>query len=81
MIGTDSEAQDSLYDISLLGPVALIFGSEGTGLKRLTQEHCDHLVAIPMNGKVGSLNVSVAVGIGLFEVVRQRASRVRNEDM
>ena len=75
LVGTDGNAPESLYDISLVGPIALIFGSEGTGLKRLTLERCDHVVAIPMSGRVGSLNVSVAVGVGLFEAVRQRTLR------
>ena len=79
LIGTDSNTQDSLYDISLVGPIALVFGSEGTGLKRLTLDSCDHVVSIPMTGRVGSLNVSVAVGIGLFEAVRQRTSQLGNE--
>ncbi|MDJ0956028.1 MAG: 23S rRNA (guanosine(2251)-2'-O)-methyltransferase RlmB [Arenicellales bacterium] len=79
LVGTDSSARTSLYDISLVGPIALIFGSEGTGLKRLTLERCDHVVTIPMTGRVGSLNVSVAVGIGLFEAVRQRISRLGKE--
>ena len=79
LIGTDSNTKDSLYDISLVGPIALIFGSEGTGLKRLTRDRCDHVASIPMTGRVGSLNVSVAVGISLFEAVRQRASQPSKE--
>lgn len=79
VVGTDSNAQQSVYDTSLTGPIALIFGSEGAGLKRLTLKHCDHVVRIPMAGKIGSLNVSVAVGIGLFEVVRQRTSPLGRE--
>lgn len=75
VIGTDSGASESLYDVSLNGATALVFGSEGRGLKRLTRQSCDRLVNIPMRGDVGSLNVSVTVGIGLFEAVRQRKVR------
>lgn len=72
IVGTDDEAEESLYDRDLTGAIALVLGSEGTGLRRLTREKCDHLVAIPMAGKLSSLNVSVAAGIALFEAVRQR---------
>lgn len=70
--GAAGEAEQSLYDTDLKGPVALVLGSEGKGLRRLTREHCDSLVAIPMAGEVSSLNVSVSTGICLFEAVRQR---------
>lgn len=72
LCGTAGEAEKSLYQQDLTGPLALIMGSEGKGLRRLTQEACDFLVAIPMAGKVASLNVSVAAGVCLFEAVRQR---------
>jgi 23S rRNA (guanosine2251-2'-O)-methyltransferase len=72
LVGTAGDAQDSLYDTDLRGPLALILGAEGKGLRRLTQERCDFLVHIPMAGAVSSLNVSVAAGICLFEAVRQR---------
>jgi 23S rRNA (guanosine2251-2'-O)-methyltransferase len=62
----------SLYEADLTGPRVIVMGSEGKGMRRLTQEHCDQLVHIPMFGGVESLNVSVATGIVLFEVVRQR---------
>ncbi|AUB77996.1 23S rRNA (guanosine(2251)-2'-O)-methyltransferase RlmB [Spiribacter roseus] len=63
-----------LHDSDLGGAVAVVMGAEGTGLRRLTREHCDALVAIPMAGRVESLNVSVATGVVLFEAVRQRSA-------
>ena len=66
---------DNLHEADLTGPRVIVMGSEGKGLRRLTREHCDQLVKIPMLGAVESLNVSVATGIVLFEVVRQRARR------
>lgn len=74
LIGTAGEAEAMLFDADLSGPVALVMGAEGKGLRRLTREACDHLVKLPMAGSVSSLNVSVATGIGLFEAVRQRTS-------
>lgn len=71
IIGTAGETDTSLYDVKFEGPLAIAMGAEGTGLRRLTKEHCDQLVKIPMFGSVSSLNVSVATGICLFEVVRQ----------
>jgi len=56
----------------LKGPTALVMGAEGKGMRRLTREHCDYLINIPMAGEVSSLNVSVATGVCLFEIVRQR---------
>ncbi len=72
LVGAAGDAQGSLYETDLRGPLALILGAEGKGLRRLTQERCDFLVQIPMAGSVSSLNVSVAAGICLFEAVRQR---------
>ena len=73
IIGTAGETDQTLYQTEFKGPVALAMGAEGTGLRRLTREHCDELVKIPMVGSVSSLNVSVATGICLFEVLRQRS--------
>ena len=70
--GLAGEAEASLYDIDLKGNVALVLGGEADGMRRLTREHCDELVSIPMAGAVSSLNVSVASGVCLFEAVRQR---------
>lgn len=71
--GTAGEAQQLVNEADLKGPMALVMGAEGKGLRRLTREHCDYLVKIPMAGEVSSLNVSVAAGVCLFEAVRQRS--------
>lgn len=73
IVGTDEGAGVSLYDADLAGPLALVMGAEGEGMRRLTREHCELLVSLPMQGVVESLNVSVAAGICLFETVRQRS--------
>lgn len=72
LVGTAGEASQLVYQQDLTGPIALIMGAEGKGMRRLTREHCDYLVKLPMLGAVESLNVSVATGVCLFEVVRQR---------
>ncbi len=72
IIGMSGDATQSLYQTRLTGPMAMVMGAEGKGIRRLTQEHCDELIFIPMAGQVSSLNVSVATGVALFEVVRQR---------
>jgi len=70
--GAAGEAEDTLYSIDFKGAMAVVMGAEGSGLRRLTREKCDYLMKIPMAGEVSSLNVSVATGICLYEVVRQR---------
>lgn len=72
LIGTDDEAQKSIYDLDLSGSIGIVMGAEGDGMRRLTKETCDELVRIPMQGVVSSLNVSVASGVCLYEVLRQR---------
>ncbi|MCC8627923.1 23S rRNA (guanosine(2251)-2'-O)-methyltransferase RlmB [Xanthomonas vesicatoria] len=72
LYGLAGEAEASLYSVDLRGNVGLVLGGESDGLRRLTREHCDGLVKIPMPGDIESLNVSVATGVTLFEAVRQR---------
>jgi len=75
LIGTDDSAEKSLYEADFSGPAALVVGSEGEGMRRLTRETCDMLVSVPMFGSVASLNVSVASGVCLYEARRQRLVR------
>jgi 23S rRNA (guanosine2251-2'-O)-methyltransferase len=72
LVGAADQADSSLYDQDLAGSIALVMGSEGSGLRRLTRESCDFLVSIPMAGALSSLNVSVATGVCLYEARRQR---------
>ena len=72
IIGTAGEGSTSVYQSDLKGPLALVMGAEGKGMRRLTRDLCDVLISIPMAGAVSSLNVSVATGVCLFEAVRQR---------
>jgi len=72
IIGTSDQADKTLYQADLKGPVALVLGAEGDGMRALTAKTCDALVSIPMRGAVESLNVSVASGVCLFEALRQR---------
>jgi 23S rRNA (guanosine2251-2'-O)-methyltransferase len=74
VVGASDDAERTIYDLDLRGPVALVLGAEGRGLRQLTRNTCDVLVRIPMAGAVESLNVSVAAGVCLYEVVRQRAA-------
>jgi 23S rRNA (guanosine2251-2'-O)-methyltransferase len=75
IVGTDAEASQSLFEAKLSAPLAVVLGSEGRGMRRLTRETCDELVSIPLAGGVESLNVSVAAGIVLFEVNRQQRGK------
>ena len=75
LVGTADRAPEFIYQLDLTGPLALVMGSEGKGLRRLTAEKCDFLASIPMLGAVESLNVSVATGVCLYEAVRQRTRR------
>jgi 23S rRNA (guanosine2251-2'-O)-methyltransferase len=72
VIGTAGEATEHVYQTNFSGSTALVMGAEGEGMRRLTRENCDQLIKIPMAGSVSSLNVSVATGVCLFEIVRQR---------
>jgi 23S rRNA (guanosine2251-2'-O)-methyltransferase len=75
IIGADDSAEQSLYKAKLEGPLAMVLGAEGEGLRRLTKESCDLLVSIPMFGSVSSLNVSVASGVCLYEARRRRLAK------
>lgn len=78
-VGLAGEASQAYDQVDLTGPTALVMGAEGPGLRRLVRETCDFLVSIPMRGHVGSLNVSVAAGVALFEAVRQRRAADEGE--
>jgi 23S rRNA (guanosine2251-2'-O)-methyltransferase len=75
VVGTSDRGDKSIYEVDLKGPLAIIIGSEATGIRRLTKDLCDFLVSIPMSGKVECLNASVATGVCLFEAVRQRIKK------
>ncbi len=72
LVGTSGDAQQSLFQADLKGPVAIVLGAEGKGIRRLTRDNCDEVIYIPMQGEAESLNVSVAAGVCLFEAYRQR---------
>lgn len=74
--GTAGDGEQALFDADLSGPLAIVMGSEGRGLRRLTRECCDFSIRLPMLGSVASLNVSVAAGITLYEALRQRRAQV-----
>ena len=74
VVGTDGEADKLHTEVDLKGPLAIVLGAEGTGMRRLTREVCDHVVRLPMRGAVQSLNVSVATGVMLYEALRQRGA-------
>lgn len=75
VVGTAEDAPQTIWQADLSGPLALVLGAEGPGMRQLTKKTCDELVRIPMAGAVESLNVSVAAGVCLFEAARQRSSR------
>lgn len=74
IIGLAGEASESLYDMNLSDPIAIVAGAEGSGMRQRTKANCDFLAKLPMFGEVSSLNVSVATGISLYETVRQRSA-------
>ncbi len=75
IVGCEMEGAQTLWEANLTGPLAVVVGSEGEGMSRLIREKCDFLVQLPMLGKIGSLNASVAGGIVLYEVLRQRLNK------
>ena len=74
IVGAEADAARLPWETDLTAPLALVMGSEGEGMRKTVREHCDSLVRLPMKGKVNSLNVSVAAGIIIFEIMRQRMS-------
>jgi len=72
VVGADIEATSNYFAISYSGPIALVIGSEGKGMRRLVKENCDFLVKIPMSGQINSLNASVSAALLIYEVLRQR---------
>ena len=77
LVGTSDQAKQNIFEADLKGPLGLVVGAEGTGIRRLTADNCDHLINIPMSGEVECLNVSVATGVCLFEAYRQRIPNLR----
>ncbi|HMI87791.1 MAG TPA: TrmH family RNA methyltransferase, partial [Polyangiaceae bacterium] len=78
-VGLVGDATERYDDIDYTLPTAIVLGAEGTGLRRLVRERCDRVASIPMHGSVGSLNVSVAAGVVLFEAARQRRGKGKRE--
>jgi 23S rRNA (guanosine2251-2'-O)-methyltransferase len=72
IIGAEADEGQPLWDIDLTGPLALVIGSEAEGMRKTVREQCDSITHLPMMGKVNSLNASVAAGIMIFEIMRQR---------
>ncbi len=72
IMGTSDKAKSDVFQQDFTGPMALVMGAEGKGIRRLTEKHCDLLLSLPMAGKISSLNISVATGVCLYEAVRQR---------
>jgi 23S rRNA (guanosine2251-2'-O)-methyltransferase len=79
VVGADQEGGKAYYQADLRGPIALVVGGEGEGLRRLTKEHCDLLIRIPMRGHISCLNVGVAAGILVFEILKQREAEKERE--
>ena len=79
VVGAEAGSEESLWNLDLSGPVLVVIGSEGRGLRRTVREGCDVLASIPMKGRVNSLNASVAAGVVIFEVMRQRL-RIKEHD-
>lgn len=77
VVGVEGGGQTAHWSHDFTTPVAIVLGSEGKGIRRLVREHCDTVVSIPMRGQLNSLNVSVAAGVVLFEVLRQRAAKTQ----
>jgi 23S rRNA (guanosine2251-2'-O)-methyltransferase len=77
LIGSAGEAEEELYDVDLSGALAIVMGSEGRGMRRLTRENCDRVIKIPMLGSVESLNISVATGVICYEILRQRKTTTK----
>jgi 23S rRNA (guanosine2251-2'-O)-methyltransferase len=75
IIGAEAEGDNTVWDMDLTGSLALVIGSEAGGMRRTVKEHCDHIIKLPMQGKVNSLNASVATGIIIFEIMRQRMQK------
>lgn len=75
IVGAEAEGDKSIWDIDFTGSIALVVGSEAEGMRRTVKDHCDCIIKLPMKGKVNSLNVSVATGIIIFEIMRQRMQK------
>lgn len=75
IIGAEAEGDNTVWDMDFTDPIALVIGSEAEGMRRTVKEHCDHIIKLPMQGKVNSLNASVATGIIIFEIMRQRMEK------
>jgi 23S rRNA (guanosine2251-2'-O)-methyltransferase len=77
VVGADSTGEKTVWDADLSGPTTLVLGSEGKGMRKTVKDLCDEVIRIPMAGKVSSLNVSVASGVILYEVLRQRGRKTK----
>ena len=76
VIGADSNTNKLIYDEEFDGPIALVMGSEGAGLRQIIRQNCDRIIRIPMTQKIDSLNVSVSAGIILYEIFRRKNKKV-----